>query len=90
MLHYNYTKTVFSKKVLWKCIKNTVNFASTAVHTIQRHKKDCRAKYISKFAFKCLLNFLHFWREVHWNPSAIDSEAIEPLSVLHSKLKFEW
>ena len=23
-------------------------------------------------------------------PSAIDSEAIEPLSVLHSKLKFEW
>ena len=24
------------------------------------------------------------------SPSAIDSEAIEPLSVLHSKLKFEW
>ena len=23
-------------------------------------------------------------------PSAIDSESIEPLSVLHSKLKFEW
>ena len=24
------------------------------------------------------------------NPSAIDSDSIEPLSVLHSKLKFEW
>ena len=23
-------------------------------------------------------------------PSAIDSDSIEPLSVLHSKLKFEW
>ena len=24
------------------------------------------------------------------NPSAIDSVSIEPLSVLHSKFKFEW
>jgi hypothetical protein len=24
------------------------------------------------------------------SPSAIDSESIEPLSVLHSKSKFEW
>ena len=28
--------------------------------------------------------------EVCKTPSAIDSESIEPLSVLHSKLKFEW
>ena len=34
------------------------------------------------------------WFEEHESsyssPSAIDSESIEPLSVLHSKLRFEW
>ena len=30
------------------------------------------------------------WCSNSENPSAIDSESIEPLSVLHSKLKFEW
>ena len=30
------------------------------------------------------------WAEKERTPSAIDSESIEPLSVLHSKLKFEW
>ena len=27
---------------------------------------------------------------MRWNPSAIDSDSLKPLSVSHSKLKFEW
>ena len=37
---------------------------------------------------KIMLNFIVFTAALH--PSAIDSEAIEPLYVLHSKFKFEW
>ena len=32
----------------------------------------------------------HYATKYYYNPSAIDSESIEPLAVLHSKLNFEW
>ena len=40
----------------------------------------------------CTLDVATFKKalDVSSSPTAIDCESIEPLSVLHSKLKFEW
>ena len=60
------------------------------------HLKYVVRKFLSIFRLKkmnTIANLLPFhvkWCPGGQAPSAMDSESIEPLSVLRSKLKFEW
>ena len=51
------------------------------IKTVKRQTSQISYKIV---AFNCTIAMVAFY------PSAIDSDYIEPLSVLHSKLKFEW
>ena len=47
------------------------------------------AKAITKNVDDCSIGCSVSYSRIR-NPSAIDGDSIEPLSVLHSKLKFDW
>ena len=79
-------------------------FTSLSIHNTENHKYGGVSRiFFCLFVFFMLLwqilcsssgyhrnnTDIEFWKAT-WGPSAIYSVSIEPLSVLHSKLKFEW
>ena len=67
------------------CVSEKKNFRYKGIMVTCQH-----FSFINKFIldlFRCL-GFLTLF--FHLNPSAIDSDSLEPLSVLHSGLNFEW
>ena len=70
-----------------------INFERRCVATTTKRMRDESISIkgsFTNYVDKILAFFDHLPPSVDIFPSAIDSDSIEPLSVLHSGLKFEW